>query len=364
MAVSLAKAATRSEALSGVPFGSPQEALPVPCVPCQYNRLQRFRRALKAWEFMRQDTGERPDMERCVFIHTNERQWLGALVAGYSLKRNSAHPDRFEVKFIHTREHDFLREKEGKTFLRGGTTRVWRMDDLQSFTPLRFLPPRLMGFRGRAVVTDPDVFAVGDINELLDRDMAGAGVMGRRRSGRRDKRCQVASSVMLMDCARLSHWDVEADFNALFEFRKDYKEWMVLAYENPSNTGYLEDYWNDFDYLDANTRLLHNTRRRTQPWKTGLPVDYIPADKFGDKPLLASLNRLRARWFGEYGLLGSYRKHPDPRQQQLFFGLLKECLACGHVSENLVREEMAANHVRHDAFEVLDRTPELKRMAT
>ena len=51
--------------------------------------------------------------------------------------------------------------------------RIWRNDDLQSFTPLRFLPPQLMGYQGRAVVIDPDIFATGDIWELLSRDMAG-----------------------------------------------------------------------------------------------------------------------------------------------------------------------------------------------
>jgi hypothetical protein len=298
-------------------------------------------------------------MDKCVFIHTNERQWLGALVGEYALRRNSARPDDFEVRFIHTRDHEFLRRKEGETFLRGGTTRVWRMDDLQSFTPLRFLPPQLMNFQGRAVVTDPDVFAVGDINELLNRDMAGAAVMGRHRSNKAGKQSQLASSVMLLDCERLQHWDAEREFDDLFEFSKDYKEWMVLAYENPANIGYLEECWNDFDHLGAETRLLHNTKRRTQPWKTGLPVDYTPADKFKDKPLLAGVNRVRARVFGEYGLLGRYQQHPDKNQQNLFFGLLKECLASGHVSAEQVRAEISSNHVRHDAFEVLERTPDL-----
>jgi hypothetical protein len=168
---------------------------------------------------------------------------------------------------------------------------------------------------------------------------------------------------MLLDCARLQHWDVERDFIALFEFRKDYKEWIVLAYEDPASIGYLTDCWNDFDHLDDNTRLLHNTKRRTQPWKTGLPVDYTPADKFKDKPLLASLNRLRARFFGEYGLLGRYQQHPDKNQQNLFFGLLKECLQQGHISEQQVRAEIDNNHVRHDAFEVLEATPQLPARA-
>ena len=302
-------------------------------------------------------------MDKCVFVHTNEKQWLGALVAEYSFRRNSRNPDAFDVRFIHTKDYPFLAAKEGQTFLRGGTTRVWRMDDLQSFTPLRFLPPKLMNWQGRAVVTDPDVFAVGDVNELLDRDMGDAAVMGRHRSGKDDKQYQVATSVLLMDCARLKHWDVEKEFDQLFRREKDYKEWMVLAYEDPANIGYIEDCWNDFDNLDDNTRLIHNTKRKTQPWKTGLPVDYTPADKFKDKPLLASLNRLRARVFGEYGLLGHYKEHPDRKQEEFFFGLLKECIETGHISEDLVRDEIRKQHVRQDAFEVLDRTPSLAARA-
>ncbi len=302
-------------------------------------------------------------MDKCVFIHTNERQWLGALVSEYSFRRNSASADQFDVRFIHTRDYPYLSAKEGQSFLRGGTSRVWRMEDLQSFTPLRFMPPKLMNWQGRAVVTDPDVFAVGDVCELLQRDMAGKAVMGRHRSGKEGKAAQVATSVMLMDCARLQHWQPEEEFEQLFRSEKDYKEWIVLGYEDPDNIGYLEDCWNDFDHLDGNTRLIHNTKRKTQPWKTGLPVDYTPANKFKNKPLLASANRLRARVFGEYGLLGRYQEHPDPRQEEFFFGLLKECLECGHVSEELVRDEMRKNHVRHDAFEVLDRTPKLERKA-
>lgn len=300
-------------------------------------------------------------VKKCVFIHTNERQWLGALVSEYSLRRNSRAPEQFDIKILHTRDFPYLRAQEGQSFLRGGSQRVWRMADLQSFTPLRFQPPGQMQWQGRAVLLDPDIFALGDINELLDRDMQGAAVMGRHRSNKPGKSARVATSVMLMDCARLQHWEAEAEFLQLFSSERDYKDWMVLAHEDPANIGWLESCWNDFDNLDENTRLLHNTKRRTQPWKTGLSVDFTPADKFRKRPLLASLNRLRARLFGEYGLLGRYAQHPDMQQQNVFFGLLKECLECGHISEALVREEIQRQHVRADALEVADRTPALAR---
>ena len=47
------------------------------------------------------------------------------------------------------------------------------------------------------------------------------------------------------------------------------------------------------------------------------------------------------------------------RAEQFFFGLLKECLEKGIISESLVEDEMRQNHVRHDALQVAERTPPL-----
>ena len=112
-------------------------------------------------------------MRPCVFIHTNQKQNLGALVSAYSVGRKSRHADRFDVRIIRAEDFPFLAAREGQRFLRGDEKRVWTMDDLQSFTPLRFLPPELMGYQGRALIIDPDIFAVGDVWELLDRDFFG-----------------------------------------------------------------------------------------------------------------------------------------------------------------------------------------------
>ncbi len=292
-----------------------------------------------------------------VFIHTNQRQWLGALVSAWSLRRNSAHADAFDVEYIRAEDYPYLSEREGQPFLRGGVKRIWRMDDLQSFTPLRFQPPKLMGYEGRALVIDPDVFAVGDVWELLTRDMQGAAVMGRHRSDKADKQQRVATSVMLLDCARLRHWQPEQEFAELFTFERDYKDWIGLEHEPAENVGYLEPEWNDFDRLTERTRLLHNTKRKTQPWKTGLPIDYTPADKLRRIPALFALNRLRAKLFGEYAFLGHYQRHPDASQERFFFGMLRECLDAGFVDEELVRQEMSRNHVRHDALELVRSVP-------
>jgi len=298
--------------------------------------------------------------DHAVFIQTNHKQIVGALVAGYALQRNSPHSDRFDVQIMDTRDYPYFAAREGQLYLRDGVKRTWLNDDLQSFTPTRFMPPELMGYQGRAVVIDPDIFAIADIWELLSRDMQGKAIMCRPRSGTKGliDRC-LASSVMLLDCSKLSHWKVEATFNAMFEFRQDYMPWICLRTEDRDTIGLFEHEWNDFDKLTANTRMLHVTRRKTQPWKAGLPIDWRPAERFRLFPPVAWLMRARRHLFGEYGLLGNYKEHPDKNQTRLFFGLLKECLDKGIVSEDLLRDEMQKNHVRHDAFEVLERTPDL-----
>ncbi|MGD8977811.1 MAG: hypothetical protein PVG91_09415 [Gammaproteobacteria bacterium] len=294
-----------------------------------------------------------------VFIHTNHKQWLGAVVSKYSFERNSARAGEFDVKFIHTRDYPFMHRREGELYLRDGDKRAWLNDDLQSFTPLRFMPPELMGYQGRAVVVDPDVFAVGDVWELLTRDMEGASIMCRPKSGSKGKRGCMASSVMLLDCAKLTHWRVEEQFNAMFDFTRDYMDWVCLKLEDPDTISFFEESWNDFDHLDAATRLLHNTKRKTQPWKTGLPVDYRQADTFQLFPPRHWIRRARRALFGDYGMAGRYKAHPDPNQERFFFGLVRECLEKNIVTEEMLREEMEKNHLRHDALELVSRTPPL-----
>ena len=292
-------------------------------------------------------------MDYCVYIHTNHKQWIGALVAEYALRRNSAHNDNFDVQFIEYKDQGFMHAREGDIYLRDGDKRPWRGDDLQSFTPLRFMPPELMGYKGRAVVIDPDVFAVGDVWELLSRDMQGNSLMCRPKSGSKGKRGCLATSVMLLDCEKLTHWRVEEQFNAMFDFKRDYMKWVCLGYEDPDEIGLFENEWNDFDHLTDNTKMLHNTKRKTQPWKTGLPVDFRPADTFRLFPPKHWVRRTRRALFGDYGMTGTYKRHPDPNQERFFFGLVRECLEKGVISEDLLRDEMAKNHVRHDAFELI-----------
>ncbi len=280
-------------------------------------------------------------MRPTVFIQANDRQMIGARISAYSYRRNARNPVSFDVRILHI--HDFPRlTRAGQSIRRGGNIRAWDPDDLQSFTPLRFAPPSLMNFEGRAIVTDPDCFGVGDVGELFERDMGGKAVMAVPRPGHNGHADYIATSVMLLDCAKLRHWDFERDLDDLFAHRFDYLEWIELKREDRSIVGFLEPEWNGFDKLDSRTKILHTTRRRTQPWKTGLPVDYTLRE-IGP---LDFLRRVAIR---------RYQPHPDRNQEALVYSLLAEMVDRRLVTREELAAEMAANHIRHDSIELIDR---------
>jgi hypothetical protein len=275
-----------------------------------------------------------------VFIQANGLQMIGARISAYSYRRNSRKPGSFDVRILHVRDFPRL-TRSGQSILRGGHIRDWDPDDLQSFTPLRFAPPSLMNFEGRAIVTDPDCFAVADVAELFERDMAGKAIMAVPRPGHNGNAKYIASSVMLLDCAKLRHWDFQKELDDLFAHRFDYLHWVELKREDRSAIGFLEPGWNSFDRLDAGTKILHTTKRRTQPWKTGLPVDYT----LRETGPLDFLRRLTIR---------HYQPHPDPNQEALIYSLLAEMVDMKLVTRDELVREMAANHIRHDSIKLIE----------
>ena len=156
---------------------------------------------------------------------------------------------------------------------------------------------------------------------------------------------------MLLDCAKLPHWCFEAQLEELFAGRLDYVDWIELKREPRETVGLLEPEWNDFDRLTPRTRLLHTTKRRTQPWKTGLPVDFTLRER-GFGPIPAALVRPVMRL---WAARDRYKPHPDPNQEAYFFALLAECLDLGEVTREEVEDGIKRRHIRPDALELAER---------
>ncbi len=313
-----------------------------------------------------------PSTKPTLFIHTNDPQLLGGKVAEWSFKAASRTPDAFDIRWLRVEETPALVAREGQEFRRKGRTATWHNRDLQSFTPLRFAPPQAMGFQGRAIVVDPDVFALCDVMELFERDLGGKALLCRWCESYRGSKPFWASSVLVLDCAKLRHWRFDEQVDALFRGEFDYGDWIALRREPQESIGRLEDAWNRFDELDRGTRLLHMTERSTQPWKTGLPVDFdtMYHGKEGQRPppqLAGAAQRpgLLGRLARGLGFARAprpeaprYLRHPDPEQERLFFTLLRGALRDGAVTDADLDEAMARDFLRHDARELLAALPE------
>ncbi|HTS50215.1 MAG TPA: hypothetical protein VMH05_19850 [Bryobacteraceae bacterium] len=286
-----------------------------------------------------------------VVIHTNDRQMVAALVCAHSLKSRSKSPDLFDVRLLRLEETPHLYKRHNQTFIwwEGFLPSVWRRHDMMSFAPLRRMVPYFLGFQGRALLLDPDIFAIGDVYELLSRDMGGKAILCRQKSEWREGRQLYSSAVMLLDCNQLTHWQWEREMDELFAHRLKLGPYLSLLDESPERIGLFEEEWNHFDTLNEKTKLLHTTETRTQPWKTGLRADYHEYAR-QDPIWLDTLKRVRRTLSGQPDQTVRYQAHPDQRQEQVFFSLLKECLEQGSITPGFLRRAMRKNYVRKDAF--------------
>ncbi|MCC9306188.1 hypothetical protein LN042_03535 [Kitasatospora sp. RB6PN24] len=271
-----------------------------------------------------------------VFVHTNDDQLLAAKVAAHSLKLRSAQADTFDVRVLRVEETPRLPARlHGRRIRYAGELIRWNG---LTVSPLRMLVPQLMGYRGRALVLDPDIVAVGDVAALLQEDMAGAAVRCRERDDwHRGVPTRVwSTSVMLLDCERLRHWRWDAAIEEVRAGRLDLLDWLRLADQAPGSIGPLPEEWNHLDTLTDRTRLLHYTDVRTQPWRTGLPLDYQLHAVGGSVPAPQV-----------------HHRHPDAHQELLFFELLGSALECGDIGEEFVASQVRAGRVRPDVFEMV-----------
>ena len=168
------------------------------------------------------------------------------------------------------------------------------------------------------------MFAYGDVADVFDRLDASDWLRGR---------ISAAKGYIATGCAGCARPPLRFDeqLDDLFAHRFDYIDWIQLKLEDRSTIGLLEAEWNDFDRLTPQTKLLHTTKRRTQPWKTGLPVDYTLREKGWLTPALRFLSR-------------RYQRHPDPRQEVFVYSLFRR-VDCGE-SRQRAGSRTGANHIR------------------
>jgi len=265
------------------------------------------------------------------FIQANSKQLLGAKIAKSCLELNS----NIKAEIINVDTLDLgLNDLRYK---RNGTWQTYKSNDLQSFTLVRFLPPSLLNFKGYALVIDPDIFALGSLDDFINEisDLSFDIIAC-------EKKQAYDSSVMVMNCAnlRMLAWD-----KIIHELRSgslDYLDSMSLNL-NDLKIASLDRRFNSLDYMDDSTVLLHTTNRLTQPWKTGLRIDFTRNSPgfLGPIPRKPFL-KLAGKWPSRY------RPHPNRNIEKAFFALTKKALISGYIEENDIRGQILQGNVRKD----------------
>jgi hypothetical protein len=280
-------------------------------------------------------------MQQTLFIQTNNKQILGALVSRHSIQSKLKETSRVTVTILNVDDMEFFKEFDSTNYLFTPTeTRKYSKTDLQSFTLSRFMPPKIMNYEGVAVVIDPDIFALSNVEELFDLPNEKHALWACTKKGAWD------TSVMVLNCAQLRHWDVSDLLTQLRNKELTYTDLITLRSEkNP--IGELPRIWNELDTFNAETKMIHMTGRLTQPWKTGLPIDFT-RNKM--KKVLGVIPREPIlRMMGKYP--SHYLPHPHKEVEELFFKLAKSALTDGAITEELVLKEIEAGHVRSDLLE-------------
>ncbi len=281
-------------------------------------------------------------MQKGIFIQANRKQIIGAKLARYALQTRGGAKERgIPITIMEVEKMPAFQAFEGKPY-RKGYAPFSLSGDLQSFTLTRFMPPELMGYRGRAVVIDPDIFALSDIGALVDIDLGNAAIAACRKKDAWD------SSVMVLDCAKLTHWKISEMLNDIATGKRTYEEIAQLRTETEIKE--VPRIWNSLDILNNETKMLHTTTRLTQPWKTGLPIDFTLSAMpkyFGIIPR-EPVHKL----LGKYPT--HYKPHPDKNIERFFFSLLKDALGAGAVSREELTASINAGNIRTDALRMIE----------
>lgn len=267
-----------------------------------------------------------------IYIQTNKQQFLASKISAYSFKRFG-----LDVKLINFEENDFLKKYVNKKYLRNKKLTKYK-DDLQSFTILRFLAPKLSNYNGKILVTDPDVFALSNPNIIINETDDAHNIY-----------CTFynnfpRSEVMLIDAEKVL-WNFEEVVKNLFSKKLDYKNLMNLTFDKTLKIKKIQNKFNTHDCINESTVLLHTTNRLTQPWKEGLDIDFERHNFSYYNFMKNLLKKFLNKDFDKNFFVKKYQQHPNMQVintvKQLFFEARKE----NFITEDEINHALKNNYI-------------------
>lgn len=267
-----------------------------------------------------------------VFIQTNKHQFLASKVSAYSFQRFG-----LEVELMDVEKNDFLKKFINKKYLRNKKIKLYK-NDLQSFTLLRFLGPKLNNFKDRILVIDPDIFALKD-PRILEREI----------DNDHDIYCTFynnspRSEMMLINAERVL-WNFNDIIKRLFDHKIDYQNLMNLSFDKALKIKKIENKFNSHDYVDKETILLHTTNRLTQPWKEGLKIDFENHNYTYTLYLKNFLKKFLNKNYDKNLFVKNYQKHPNNDVTNTIKKLFQEAKKENFISEEDINFALKNNFI-------------------
>lgn len=215
-----------------------------------------------------------------IFIGSSLRNFVEERVFVYSLTKYSKQP--IEINIIDG--------ETGSVTLHTGEVRELpfnisnQISGATAFSLARYAIPKWCDYQGKAIYCDSDQIVLTDILELWSYDLsdssASAVPVKSSKSSKhyvdnfleKLKNCDdqyYLTSVMIIDCSKLKHWDINKIVKDLEEKKFSYTELMFLgsSFRNRfTSVKALPSEWNHLDILLEDSKLLHFTDLTSQPW--------------------------------------------------------------------------------------------------
>jgi len=147
-----------------------------------------------------------------------------------------------------------------------------------NFGFVRFQVPSFTSYSGKAVYIDADQVVLDDINQLVNSlpSEFSIGLVTKPEGTFNNKVIPEGNqtSVMVLDCSKLSDWRIPEMFSnvvpnreSLLDGQIHYRDFMTLKWFDQSLVYSLAPTWNHFNLVRSDTKIVHFSHVRTQPWK-------------------------------------------------------------------------------------------------
>ncbi len=199
-----------------------------------------------------------------VFIGSGEASLLERKTLIHSLRK---HTQRELDIYVFNGTHNAIERNDQPPVL--ANMPLWiKYQNYTEFSNYRWLIPSICNHEGRAIFLDSDMVCLADIGELFDTDMRGAAMLAKAEAYKGKKSWGMSN--ILFDCSKCK-FDLELIFKEIAQGQFTNTEFHQMApaflAKHPFELAAMDPNWNSFDHVDANTKLIHYTNLRTQPWK-------------------------------------------------------------------------------------------------